>query len=102
MQSAFLGNAATTLNLIPGIAPALVLHREVSPAVWPVGEDSRRLWIVLVLNDVVSAVGGAHEMRLRSAAHPTDMLDCLKSSGHDDLWLLSLRGSLRVGDRLGI
>jgi hypothetical protein len=26
-------------------------------------------------------------MRPRSAAHSANMLDCLKSSGHDDLWV---------------
>jgi hypothetical protein len=34
-------------------------------------------------------------MCLRSAAHPADMLDCLKSSGHDDPWISEFSWNVR-------
>ena len=42
-----------------------------------VDQDPRVLWVVLELDDIVIAVGAAHEMTLRATAHATDMLNGL-------------------------
>src|SRR5271157_1580863 len=42
-----------------------------------VDQDSSVLRVVLELDDIVMAVSAAHEMALRAAAHPADVLNCL-------------------------
>src|SRR3974390_1787656 len=46
-----------------------------------VDQYSGVLWVVLKLDDVVIAVGAAHEMALRAAAHPADVLNGLSWHG---------------------
>src|SRR5271167_4475301 len=46
-----------------------------------VDQYSRVLWVVPELNDIVIAVGAAHEMALRATAHPADVLNGLNWHG---------------------
>jgi hypothetical protein len=68
-----------------------------------VDQDARMLWVVLKLDDVVMTVGTAHEMTLRAAAHPADVLNGLGWHGGDPIDNgIALTGVVSASEEAGI